>query len=157
MEAETTVQQPETRSARSVSSLFLHLFLSLLFAVANSQVLLFNYDTTVEEWIGYTIAWGVIWVVFALLQIRWWARGDEKFWRPIYAWTLLGLIVISLIFLPFLLWPRFRRWLFRVMKPTDLPGLGLDSSLRALAQLRDEGLLTSEEFEAKRADMLRRV
>ena len=120
-----------------------------------SQVVLGDTSTTTEVWLASTISWGVIWVVFALLQVRWWARGDEKFWRPIYAWALLGFIVLSLIALPILLWPRFRRWLFRVMKPSDPPEHGLEASLRALARLRDEGLLTAEEFEAKKAEVLR--
>ena len=145
------------RATRRASSLALHLGLSLLFAVAMSQLVIFNYDTTTELWLTWMVAWGVIWVVFALLQIRWWARGDAKFWRPIYGWALMGHIVLSLIFLPVLLWPRFRRWLLRVMKPTDPPGWGLDASLKALISLRDQGLLTSEEFEAKRAELLQRI
>jgi hypothetical protein len=135
-----------------VSSLALFLFLSLVFCLAMGQLLLFNWDTTYEEWIVWMVAWGVIWLVFALLQVRWWSKGHEKFWRPLYAWTLFGYIVLSLVFLPFLLWPRVRRWLFRVMKPTDPPGS--DESLRALARLRDEGILSTEEFEAKKAEVL---
>jgi hypothetical protein len=155
-DAATSAVAPASRTKR-VSSLLLFLFLSLLFCIAMGQMILFNWDTTVELWIVWTIAWGVIWIVFALLQTRWWARGDEKFWRPIYSWTLLGYIVTSLIFLPVLLWPRFRRWLFRVLKPVDPLGFGLRTSLSALEQLRDEGLLTPEEFESKRSDVLRRI
>jgi hypothetical protein len=62
---------------------------------------------------------------------------------------------MSIVFLPVLLWPRFRRWLFRVMKPTDPPGW--DASLRSLAKLRDDGVLTAEEFEVKKAEILRRA
>ena len=146
--------QPRARS--SVWSLILFLFLSLLFCLGWGLSGLLGVDTF-EQWIGYMIAWGVIWVVFALLQIRWWARGDEKFWRPIYAWTLLGSIVLSLIFLPVLLWPRFRRWLNRVMKPVDPPRRDWEEKLRVLARLRDEGILTPEEFESKKAEVLRNV
>jgi hypothetical protein len=139
-----------------VGSLFLFLFLSLLFCAAMGQMIIFNWDTTFGLWVGWNIAWGVIWLVFALLQIWWWSRGYEKFWRPLYAWTLFGNIVLSLVFLPILFWPRFRRWLFRVMKPTDPPPApGWDASLRALARLRDDGIITPEEFEAKKADVLR--
>ena len=145
-------EQATPRATGGIASLGLFLFLSLLFCLAMGQTIIFNWDTTFGLWLGWNIAWGVIWLVFALLQIRWWASGCEKFWRPIYAWTLFGYIALSLIFLPLLLWPRFRRWLFRVMKPKDPPGW--DSSLRALARLRDEGILTPEEFEAKKAEVL---
>jgi hypothetical protein len=116
---------------------------------------LFSSGTTVEEWAYWLGFWGIIWLVFVPLQSRWWAKGYEKFWRPLYAWTFLGLIVVSLIFLPLLLWPRFRRWLFRVTKPTDPPGW--DASLRTLAQLRNDGILTDEEFEAKKQEILGRA
>ena len=145
-------------SARAgVASLLLHLFLSLLFCLAMGQLILFNWDTTVDLWTAWTVEWGAIWIVFALLQVLWWARGDEKFRRPIYAWALLGHIVLSLIFLPVLLWPRFRRWLLRALKPADTPEWAPETSLRALARLRDDGLLTSEEFDAKKAEILGRV
>ena len=142
---------------RRPSRLVKHLLLSLLFCFAMSQTVLGNWDTTYGLWVGWTIAWGVIWLVFAALQVRWWARGDAKFWRPIYAWTLLGYIVMSLIFLPFLIWPRFRRWLFRVLKPADPPEWKLERSIRSLAQLRDDGLISEDEFTAKKADILARV
>jgi hypothetical protein len=146
--------EPERRP--SGATLGLYLLLSFLFCVAMGPVfILFNWDTTFELWLGWTIAWGVVWIVFALLQVRWWARGDEKFWRPLYAWTLLAYVVLSLFFLPLLLWPRFRRWLFRVLKPADPPDWRLETSLRTLARLRDDGILTSEEFETKKADLLR--
>jgi hypothetical protein len=151
---------PAPRARGSVGSLLLFLFISLLFCLAMGQTIVFNYDTTVGLWIGWTVAWGVIWVAFAVLQIVWWSKGYEKFWRPVYSWTLLGYIVISLIFLPFLLWPRFRRWLFRVIKPTDPPRLESptwDATLRTLAQLRDDGILTPEEFAAKKQDVLRQA
>lgn len=157
MDPETPQPVTTTRPERSISSLVLHLVLSLLFAAAMSQLVIFNYDTTVEVWVTWMVAWGVMWLVFAALQVRWWARGNEKFWRPIYAWTLFGHIVLSLILLPLLLWSRFRTWLFRVMKPTDPPSSALEGSLRALVHLRDEGLITPEEFETKRAEILGRA
>ena len=141
--------------AGSKRSLTLFLFLSLLFSLTMSQAVVFDYETTYRVWLSWTIAWGVIWLGFALLQIRWWAKGYEKFWRPLYAWTLLGSIVLSLIFLPLLLWPRFRRWLFRVLKPQDPPGW--DPALRTLARLRDDGILTDAEFDAKKDEILRGV
>ena len=70
---------------------------------------------------------------------------------------MLGSIVLSLIFLPVLLWPRFRRWLNRVMKPVDPPRRDWEEKLRVLARLRDEGILTPEEFESKKAEVLRNV
>ena len=98
----------------------------------------------------------MIWIVFAVLQWVWWSKGRGKFWRPIYAWTLFGHIVLSLVFLPLLLWPRLRRWLFRVMKPTDPPEW--ETSLRALARLRDEGVLTAAEFlRRRRVELLGRA
>ena len=93
-----TTSASEARVGRS--SLALHFFLSLLFSLAMGQLILFNWDTTYELWLTWTIAWGVIWLVFALLQARWWSRGDAKFWRPIYGWTLLGYIVLSLLVPP---------------------------------------------------------
>jgi multisubunit Na+/H+ antiporter MnhB subunit len=128
------------------------LFLSLLFCAAMGFAIVFDSDLTYEGFIVWTSGWGVYWLVFAPLQVRWWARGYEKFWRPVYAWSLLGFIVFSLILLPLLLWPRFRRWLFRVLKPVDPPSW--NKELRVLAQLREEGILTADEFEAKKAEIL---
>jgi hypothetical protein len=149
----TELDQGSERRA-SGATLALYLFLSFLFCLAMGETILFNWDTTYGLWIGWTIAWGVIWLVFALLQVRWWARGDAKFWRPLYGWTLFGYIVISLFFLPLLLWPRFRRWLFRVMKPADPASWQLETTLRALARLRDDGILSPDEFEQKKRELL---
>lgn len=42
----------------------------------------------------------------------------------------------------------------RALKPADPPGWRLETSLRSLAQLRDTGLITAEDFEAKKAELL---
>ena len=144
----------ERRRAGGVSRLELHLFLSLLFCAAVSQLVLFDYDTTVGLWIAWTIMWGLYWGVFAVLQAYWWQKGYAKFWRPVYPWALFVCLVLSLFFLLLLLWPRFRRWLFRVMRPTDPPAW--EASLGALVRLRDDGVLSAEEFEVKRTELLGR-
>ncbi len=65
-------------------------------------------------WVG---VWGGYWLLFLPLQVVWWAQGRETFWRPIYPTALLLVVLVSLIGIPTLLIPSFRRWLFGNMKP----------------------------------------
>jgi hypothetical protein len=76
---------------------------------------------TIEAWIGWMVGWGVWWLLFAVLQAHWWRKGFEKFWRPLYAYTLFGFMAILVLPLIALLVPPFRRWLSGKMKPYDLP------------------------------------
>jgi len=67
------------------------------------------------------VGWGAWWLLFAVLQARWWRKGYGNFWRPIYAYTLFGLMAILVLPLLVLLAPPIRRWLSGKMKPYDPP------------------------------------
>jgi hypothetical protein len=62
------------------------------------------------------------WALFAMLQGYWWWRGYERFWRPIYVWSLGAFVVAGTAFgaLFLLLVPSFRRWIARTSGPHDL-------------------------------------
>jgi hypothetical protein len=77
---------------------------------------------TLEAWIGWMVGWGAWWLLFAVLQARWWRKGFERFWRPLYAYTLFGFMAFLVLPLLVLLVPAFRRWLSGKMKPYDPPG-----------------------------------
>ena len=101
---------------------------------------------TFEFWFSWMAGWGVYWLVFALLQVRWWRKGYDHFWRPVYSWVLtaVGAVMLSipalLMFaLPLgevargvvfvvvwlavlaapLIAPRSRRWLLQQLRPYD--------------------------------------
>jgi hypothetical protein len=67
-------------------------------------------------WAGFCAA---VWLVLAILQVRWWRAGRAKFWRPPYGVMAISFVVLSLIGIPTLLLPRWRRWLLRAAKPDD--------------------------------------
>jgi hypothetical protein len=92
------------------------LFLSLLFC---SGLLVFAAlgASSSDELRIVTLACGGYWLVFAALQVLWRSQGREHFWRPVYPTALFVLLLASLIFIPLLLVPRFRRWLFGNMYP----------------------------------------
>jgi Short C-terminal domain len=95
-----------------------------------------------------------VWLVFAILQVRWWRAGKAKFWRPTYGVLVVFVVVGSLIGIPTLLIPRWRRELFRIMKPDDDPVL---DSLRRLDDIRAAGALTDQEYKAKKSEILSRI
>jgi hypothetical protein len=64
------------------------------------------------------------------------------------------LVVGSLIGIPTLLIPRWRRWLFRDLKPNDDAVL---DSLGQLADIRAAGVLTDEDYDAKKSEILARL
>jgi MFS family permease len=76
---------------------------------------------TLGGWIAWMVGWGAYWLVFAMLQAHWWHKGYSYFWRPVYAYTLLGFMAILVLPLLFLLVPAVRRWLSRKTKPYDPP------------------------------------
>lgn len=94
------------------------------------------------------------WLVFAVLQVMWWLAGKAKFWRPPYGVLGFFFLVASLIGIPTLLIPRWRRWLFRMMKPYDDPVV---ASLRRLDDVRAAGALTETEYEARKSEILSRL
>jgi hypothetical protein len=76
---------------------------------------------TLEAWIGWMAGWVAWWLLFAVLQAHWWRKGYEKFWRPIYAYTLFGFMAILVLPLLVLLVPPVRRWLSAKTKPYEPP------------------------------------
>jgi hypothetical protein len=104
---------------------------------------------TVDVWVAWAEGWAVYWLVMAVLQVWWWRKKYDQFWRPIYSWALTGfgafllgmpVMVLVAIFYPgggsaqgvaiIIGWlgslavllvclPRLRRWLFRQLKPYD--------------------------------------
>jgi hypothetical protein len=143
-----------------VGMLFVHLGASFLFCALWGVGALFystdDVDTFAFSWMG---VWGVYWLVMAVLQIRWWRKGYEHFWRPTYTWigTALGLLLLSIpaglmfvvpwgeiagavaFFIVFLgsiaallvFIPDFRRWLLQHWKPYDpLPSPGNENAVR---------------------------
>ena len=93
-------------------SLVFSLFLSFLYCALLAFVGALGAETVTVR-VVWIAAWAVYWLVFAVLQVWWWRKGYGNFWRPVYAWSLFAFICLSLFFLPVLLVPRFRRWLFR--------------------------------------------
>jgi uncharacterized membrane protein len=110
-----------------------------------------------ESDVGAFVSIGIVaavWLIFAILQVRWWRAGKAKFWRPPYGVLGAFLVVGSLIGIPTLLIPRWRRWLFRTMKPDDDPVL---DSLRRLTDIHAAGVLTDDEYDAKKSEILSRL
>jgi hypothetical protein len=125
--------------------------LSISFAVGLVCVVLGATNTgTVANFFVAVWVIGAYWLVSAVLQVWWWGRGFDRFYRPMYSWalTLLGgcvlgfvpvLVVVAVsgslrgagfgvaIFSPVLLLliPRVRRWLLPKLKPyEESRGLG---------------------------------
>jgi hypothetical protein len=75
---------------------------------------------SVKGWIIFGSFLEAVWVVLAVLQIRWWRAGKRFFYRPPYA-VLLWMLVIafSVVGVASLLIPRWRRWLMRITRPDD--------------------------------------
>jgi hypothetical protein len=114
---DATAGRPEAaRPVLPASRLFLALLYSFLFCafLAFGGVL---GAETLGAWIGWMIAWALWWLLFGVLQWRWWRRGDTKFWRPIYAYSLFIFMIFLFVPLVLLLVPRIRRWLSQKMKP----------------------------------------
>jgi hypothetical protein len=80
-------------------------------------------EGSITAWIMWAWVIAVFWLVFAALQVRWWAKGYDHFMRPVYTWALTALVVLGLLGLPLvlLLWPRVRRWLLLQLKPFNPP------------------------------------
>jgi hypothetical protein len=81
---------------------------------------------------------GVYWLTSAVLMVWWWTKGYDHFWRPMASWGLSLIVVSGLLGLPILLllWPRFRRWLFRQLKPYDDRVSALDERRRPRSSKR---------------------
>jgi hypothetical protein len=77
------------------------------------------------------VGWAGWWLLFAVLQAHWWRKGREKFWRPVYAYTLFGFMAILVLPLLVLLVGAPRRWLSGKMKPCD-PRAPSQESVRTL-------------------------
>jgi hypothetical protein len=75
---------------------------------------------SVKGWIIFGSFLEAVWVVLAILQIRWWSAGKRFFYRPPYA-VLLWMLVIafSIVGVASLLIPPWRRWLLRITRPDD--------------------------------------
>jgi hypothetical protein len=111
---------PEHRRAIPVGRLMRHLALSLLFCLLLAAGgVNQGSEGSITAWVVWAGGIAVFWLVFAALQVRWWAKGYDHFMRPVYVWALTGLVVIGLLGLPLvlLLWPRVRRWLLLQVKP----------------------------------------
>lgn len=103
---------------------------------------------TLAFWFSWMAGWGVYWLVLAVLQVRWWRKGYDHFWRPVYSWVLtaFGAVVLSIPALLMFVLPlgelargivflvvwlaslaaplivlRSRRWLFQQWRPYDPP------------------------------------
>ena len=98
-------------------SLARSLVLSFLFCALLALAAEVAGDTPVGAWLIWIAACAAYWLVFAVLQVRWRRRGYRGFWRPVYPTALLVFICASLIGVPLLLVPRFRRWLWMNMQP----------------------------------------
>jgi hypothetical protein len=92
------------------------LCLSFLFC-AGLALLVVMSSGTPRTGLVWTAICAVYWLVFVVLQVWWRRQGREKFWRPVYPMVLLVGVCASVIFLPLLLVPRFRRWLLGNMNP----------------------------------------
>lgn len=98
--------------------------------------------------IWFVLLMVVYWLVLAVLQIEWWRKGYDRYWRPAYSWVMTaagagvvgipGVVAVSLLgpgpgvfqnalyaaawivsaALPLSI-PRFRRWLFQMLRPYD--------------------------------------
>jgi hypothetical protein len=76
-------------------------------------------EGSVKAWIIAGSFLEAVWVVLAVLQIRWWRDGKRFFYRPPYAVLLWMLLIFSTVGLVSLLIPRWRRWLVRITRPDD--------------------------------------
>ena len=92
------------------------LVLSLFFCAGLVVLAVFGVSSS-DELNAVALACGAYWLLFAVLQVLWRSQGREHFWRPVYPTVLLLAILVSLIFIPLLLVPRIRRWLFGNMRP----------------------------------------
>jgi hypothetical protein len=127
------------RPVLTASKLFLALLYSFLFCAFLALGGGLGAET-LGVWIGWMIGCALWWLLFALLQWRWWRRGDTKFWRPIYAYSLIAFMIMTVVPLVLLLVPPIRRWLSRKLKPYESQR---EETLRMLTQLRDSGVLSS--------------
>src|SRR5205823_3815881 len=105
---------------------------------------------------------GAYWLVSAVLQVWWWSKGYDHFWRPMASWGLSLAGLLSFLGLPLLLlfWPRFRRWLFEQLKPYARPISPAEARQRSLDQLasrREAGLLGAAQYEDAVAEETGRI
>jgi len=145
--------QPAPEAGKNSRRLWLHLGASLLVCLFVIVAGGSNTGSDTAFYVTAIVAVGY-WAAVAVLEVRWWRKGYERFWRPMYSWVLtllagaiLGVPLAALlvaaypgvsnsvvgvvdVFSPLLLLliPRFRRWLFRQWKPYDSPAVAAQPS-----------------------------